>query len=76
MNRLNAELNDLLAALPLAGVIDLAAERARLDKELGKIAEDISRIDRKLENAMRIAAAARASAAAASAASRLPAMRL
>jgi valyl-tRNA synthetase len=40
-----------LAALPLAGVIDLNAERARLEKELGKIAEDISRIDKKLDNA-------------------------
>jgi valyl-tRNA synthetase len=40
-----------VVALPLAGVIDLAAERARLEKELGKIADDISRIDRKLSNA-------------------------
>jgi valyl-tRNA synthetase len=40
-----------IAALPLAGVIDLAAERARLEKELGKIADDISRIDKKLGNA-------------------------
>jgi valyl-tRNA synthetase len=39
------------AALPLAGVIDLNAERARLEKELGKIADDIDRIDRKLGNA-------------------------
>jgi valyl-tRNA synthetase len=40
-----------IAALPLAGVIDLAVERARLEKELGKIADDISRIDKKLGNA-------------------------
>jgi valyl-tRNA synthetase len=40
-----------IAALPLAGVIDLAAERGRLEKELGKIADDISRIDKKLGNA-------------------------
>jgi valyl-tRNA synthetase len=40
-----------IAALPLAGVIDLNAERARLEKELGKIADDISRIDGKLGNA-------------------------
>ena len=39
------------AALPLAGVIDFKAEVARLEKELGKIADDISRIDRKLGNA-------------------------
>jgi len=40
-----------IAALPLAGVVDLAAERGRLEKELGKIADDISRIDKKLDNA-------------------------
>jgi valyl-tRNA synthetase len=40
-----------IAALPLAGVIDLAAERARLEKELTKIADDVSRIDKKLGNA-------------------------
>jgi valyl-tRNA synthetase len=40
-----------VAALPLVGVIDLNAERARLEKELGKIADDISRIDKKLGNA-------------------------
>jgi valyl-tRNA synthetase len=40
-----------VAALPLVGVIDLAAERARLEKELGKIADDINRIDKKLGNA-------------------------
>ncbi|MCY1707683.1 valine--tRNA ligase [Pannonibacter sp. SL95] len=36
--------------LPLAGVIDLAAEQARLNKELGKIAEEIGRIEKKLSN--------------------------
>ncbi len=40
-----------IAALPLKGIVDLAAERARLEKELGKIAEDIDRIDKKLGNA-------------------------
>jgi valyl-tRNA synthetase len=39
------------ASLPLKGVIDFAAERARLEKELTKIADDVSRIDKKLENA-------------------------
>jgi len=42
---------DAGAWLPLKGVIDFTAERVRLEKELSKIAEDISRVDRKLENA-------------------------
>ncbi len=40
-----------VAALPLKGVIDLDAERARLQKELGKVDDDIKRIDQKLGNA-------------------------
>jgi valyl-tRNA synthetase len=40
-----------IAALSLAGVIDFVAERGRLEKELGKIADDIARIDKKLGNA-------------------------
>jgi valyl-tRNA synthetase len=40
-----------VAALPLKGVIDLAAERARLDKELKKADADIARVDAKLGNA-------------------------
>jgi valyl-tRNA synthetase len=39
-----------LAALPLAGVIDLGAERARLEKEIAKCDADIQRVDKKLEN--------------------------
>jgi valyl-tRNA synthetase len=41
--------NDL-AALPLKGVIDLAAERSRLQKELAKADADIKRVDSKLAN--------------------------
>ncbi|WP_306148675.1 MULTISPECIES: valine--tRNA ligase [unclassified Roseibium] len=36
--------------LPLAGVIDLAAEKARLSKEAGKLEADISKIEKKLSN--------------------------
>jgi valyl-tRNA synthetase len=40
-----------VAALPLAGIIDVAAERARLNKDLAKCDADIARVDRKLTNA-------------------------
>jgi valyl-tRNA synthetase len=40
-----------VAALPLKGVIDLAAEKARLDKEFAKVETDIKRVDAKLGNA-------------------------
>lgn len=38
------------AALPLKGVIDLAAEKTRLDKEMAKADGDIKRVDAKLSN--------------------------
>ena len=40
-----------VAALPLKGVIDLAAERARLAKEMAKCDADIARVEQKLGNA-------------------------
>jgi len=46
-----------VAALPLAGLVDLAAERVRLEKEVGKLDADIARIDAKLGNADFIARA-------------------
>ena len=45
------------AALPLKGVIDLAAEKTRLEKELAKVDADIARVDAKLGNADFIARA-------------------
>jgi len=39
-----------VAALPLKGVIDLAAEKTRLDKEIAKADADIKRVDAKLGN--------------------------
>ncbi|RXT57194.1 valine--tRNA ligase [Bosea sp. Tri-44] len=39
-----------VAALPLAGIIDLDAERARLAKELAKLDQDIVAVERKLGN--------------------------
>ncbi len=36
--------------MPLKGVIDFSAERARLDKELAKAEADIKRVDAKLAN--------------------------
>jgi valyl-tRNA synthetase len=40
-----------IAALPLKGVIDIGAEKSRLEKELTKVAADIARVDAKLGNA-------------------------
>ncbi|MEQ8179779.1 MAG: class I tRNA ligase family protein, partial [Amphiplicatus sp.] len=37
-------------ALPLEGVIDIGAEKARLEKEIAKAADEIARIDKKLAN--------------------------
>jgi valyl-tRNA synthetase len=39
-----------VAALPLKGVIDLAAEKVRLDNEIAKADADIKRVDAKLSN--------------------------
>ena len=40
-----------VAAMPLKGVIDFAAERARLEKEMAKADADIKRVDAKFSNA-------------------------
>jgi len=46
-----------VVALPLKGVVDLAAERTRLDKEMQKAEADIARVDAKLANANFVARA-------------------
>ncbi len=43
-------LDEATVALPLEGMIDFAAERARLNKELEKIAKDMAGIDSRLNN--------------------------
>ncbi|MHB2166159.1 valine--tRNA ligase [Alsobacter sp. R-9] len=40
-----------VAALPLAGIVDLAAEKARLVKEIARLDADVAKIDAKLGNA-------------------------
>ena len=44
-------LNEATVSLPLEGVIDFASEKARLSKELEKIAKDTAQIDGRLNNA-------------------------
>ncbi|ALN73438.1 valine--tRNA ligase [Aureimonas sp. AU20] len=43
-------LSNVTYALPLAGMIDFAAERARLEKAEGKLRGEVERIDKKLSN--------------------------
>jgi len=50
-------LEEATFALPLADIIDFAAERARLKKEIGKLDGEISKIDGKLNNAAFVAKA-------------------
>ncbi|MGB3337117.1 MAG: valine--tRNA ligase [Devosia sp.] len=44
-------------ALPLAGVIDISAEKVRLEKEVGKLDGEVSQIDKKLGNEQFVAKA-------------------
>jgi valyl-tRNA synthetase len=44
-------LDEMTVVLPLAGAIDFAVERARLEKEIKRLAGEIDKIDKKLGNA-------------------------
>ncbi len=46
-----AALGDLRILIPLAGLIDVGAERARLDKEIGRLQGEIAKAEGKLSNA-------------------------
>jgi len=52
-----AVLDEATIVLPLEGIIDLAAERARLDRERGKASKEAEQIAKKLSNADFIARA-------------------
>ena len=43
-------MGEATACLPLGDLIDLGAERARLEKALAKVADDIGKIEKKLSN--------------------------
>ena len=43
--------DEATVVLPLADVIDIAQEKARLEREIGKLSDDIGKIDKKLGNA-------------------------
>ena len=43
-------LEDVTLALPLADVIDVAEERARLEREKGKAESELAKLDKKLGN--------------------------
>ncbi|RAH98255.1 valine--tRNA ligase [Acuticoccus sediminis] len=49
-NSAQSVVGDVVVCLPLAGLVDLAAERARLAKELKRLQQDISKIDGRLSN--------------------------
>ena len=51
-------IGEATVCLPLGSLIDLAAEGARLHKELGKITEEVARVQKKLSNERFVSSAA------------------
>ena len=49
-NSAQSVVGDVVACLPLAGLVDLTAERARLAKELKRLDGEIAKIDGRLSN--------------------------
>ena len=47
---LQTVVDEATLALPLAGLIDLSAEKARISKEMDKLSQEIEKIDKKLAN--------------------------
>ncbi len=46
----SAVMRDVEIYIPLKGLIDIDKEKARLEKEIGKVANDLSRVENKLSN--------------------------
>ena len=42
---------DTLIALPLAGMVDIESEKARLDKDIAREVQEVAKVDAKLSNA-------------------------
>ena len=56
-NAVQIVVDEATFVMPLAGVIDIAAEQARLEKEIAKIDAEIAKSDKKLGNESFIAKA-------------------
>jgi valyl-tRNA synthetase len=44
-------MDEATLVLPLAGVIDIAAERARLGRDVARATDEVDKLERKLDNA-------------------------
>jgi valyl-tRNA synthetase len=50
-NAIQTVVDEATLALPLEGLVDFAAERSRLEKQIEKLEDEIARVDKKLGNA-------------------------